>query len=95
MKEPEAVVRMHQAIVDKIAAIPGVTSVGLTSIVPMTDRGWHDPIFAEDQTYEQGQLPPIRAVQVRLARPAEDDGQPARRRARLHVGRTPTTSGRS
>ena len=30
VKEPEAVVRMHQAIMDKIAAIPGVTSVGLT-----------------------------------------------------------------
>jgi cell division protein FtsX len=29
VKESEAVVRMHQAIVDKIAAIPGVTSIGL------------------------------------------------------------------
>ena len=29
VKEPEAVIRMHQAIMDKIAAIPGVTSVGL------------------------------------------------------------------
>jgi putative ABC transport system permease protein len=61
VKEPEAVLRMHQAIADKIAAIPGVTSVGLTSIVPMSNRGWHDPIFAADKTYEQGQLPPIRA----------------------------------
>jgi putative ABC transport system permease protein len=60
VKEPEAVVRMHQAIMDKIAAIPGVTSVGLTSVVPMTDAGWHDPIFAADKTYEQAQLPPIR-----------------------------------
>jgi hypothetical protein len=42
VKEPEAVVRMHQAIMDKIAAIPGVTSVGLMSAVPMTDSGWHD-----------------------------------------------------
>src|SRR6185369_12512012 len=31
IKEPEAVVRMHQAIAEKIAAVPGVTSVGLTS----------------------------------------------------------------
>ena len=60
VKEPEAVVRMHQAIVDTITAIPGVTSVGLTTIVPMTDQGWHDPIFASDKTYEQSQLPPIR-----------------------------------
>jgi putative ABC transport system permease protein len=60
VKEPEAVVRMQQAIADKIAMIPGVTSVGLTSIVPMTDSGWHDPIFAADKTYEQRQLPPLR-----------------------------------
>jgi putative ABC transport system permease protein len=60
VKEPAAVVRMHQAIMEKIAAIPGVNSVGLTSIVPMTDTGWHDPIFAADKSYEQTQLPPIR-----------------------------------
>jgi predicted permease len=60
VKEPEAVVRMHQAIMDRIAAVPGVTSVGLTSIVPMTDSGWHDPIFASDKTYEQTKIPAIR-----------------------------------
>ena len=60
MKEPEAVVRMHQAIMDRIAAIPGVTSVGLTSVVPVTGRGRHDPIFAADRNYQQGELPPIR-----------------------------------
>jgi predicted permease len=59
--EPEAVVRMHQAIADTIAAVPGVTSVGLTSIVPMTDSGWHDPIFAADKTYEASKIPPIRS----------------------------------
>jgi predicted permease len=60
VKEPEAVVRMHQAIVDRIAAIPGVTAVGLTSVVPVTGRGRHDPIFAADRNYQQGELPPIR-----------------------------------
>jgi putative ABC transport system permease protein len=60
VREPEAVVRMHQAIMEKIAAIPGVASVGLTSIVPMTNEGWHDPIFAADKNYDQKQLPPIR-----------------------------------
>jgi predicted permease len=61
VKEPEGVVRMHQAIMDKIAAIPGVSAVGLTSLVPMTEFGWHDPIFAADKNYEQMQLPPLRA----------------------------------
>ena len=61
VKEPEAVIRMHQAIAERIAAIPGVTSVGMTSMVPMTDSGWHDPIFAKDKTYEQTSIPPIRS----------------------------------
>jgi predicted permease len=60
VKEPDAVVRMHQAIMDRIAAIPGVASVGLTSVVPMSGNTWHDPIFAADKTYEASQIPPIR-----------------------------------
>jgi predicted permease len=60
VKEPEAVIRMHQAIMNKIAEIPGVTSVGLTTLVPMAGDGWHDPIFAADKNYEQKQLPPLR-----------------------------------
>jgi predicted permease len=61
VKEPEAVIRMHQAIMDRIAAIPGVMSVGLTSLVPMTNSGWHDPIFAADKNYEQAKIPAIRS----------------------------------
>jgi putative ABC transport system permease protein len=64
VREPEAVVRMHQAIAEKIAAIPGVTSVGLTSAVPMTDPDWRDPIFAADKTYQPSQIPPIRVFKV-------------------------------
>ncbi len=60
VKDEERVVRMFEAILDKIAAVPGVTSVGLSSIVPMTNSGWHDAIFAADKTYGEGQLPPIR-----------------------------------
>ncbi|HXI27805.1 MAG TPA: ABC transporter permease, partial [Vicinamibacterales bacterium] len=60
VKEPEAVVRMHQAIAEKIAALPGVSAVGLTSLIPMTNSGWHDPIFAFDKTYDQKQIPPLR-----------------------------------
>src|SRR5205814_58044 len=60
VKDADAVVRMHQAIADRIAAMPGVASVGMTSILPMTGQGWHDPIFAADKTYAERQLPPIR-----------------------------------
>jgi putative ABC transport system permease protein len=61
VREPVAVVRMEQAIMDKIAAIPGVRTVALSSIVPMADQGWHDPIFAADHVYAESQIPPIRA----------------------------------
>jgi predicted permease len=60
VKEPEAVLRMHQAIADKIAAIAGVSSVGLTTVLPMDGNGWHDPIFAADKAYDQKQIPPLR-----------------------------------
>ena len=60
VKDDTAVVRMHQAIMDRIASIPGVTSVALTSFVPMTGTTWHDPIYAEDRTYTESQIPPLR-----------------------------------
>jgi len=60
IKEPEAVVRMEQNILDRIAQIPGVRSVGFTTVLPMDDGGWHDPIFAEDHVYTEGQIPPLR-----------------------------------
>jgi predicted permease len=60
IKEEVAVLRMHQAIMDKVAAVPGVSSVALASTVTMTGDGWRDPLFAEDHTYAESQLPPIR-----------------------------------
>jgi predicted permease len=54
------VVRTEQAIMENIAAIPGVSSVGLTSVVPMSNSGWHDPIFTEDHTDLGSQIPPLR-----------------------------------
>jgi predicted permease len=64
VKEADAVARMHQAISEKIAAVPGVTSVGLTSFVPMASAGWHDPIFAADKTYAPSQIPPLRLFKI-------------------------------
>jgi predicted permease len=60
VKEPEAVTRMHQAIMEKLAAIPGVSSVAMASTVTMTGQGWHDPLFAQDKTYEESKIPPLR-----------------------------------
>jgi predicted permease len=60
VKDPEAVVRMHHAIADKMGALPGVSSVAIASVVTMSGGGWHDPVFAADRTYSESQVPPIR-----------------------------------
>jgi putative ABC transport system permease protein len=58
------VVRKEQELLDKIAALPGVTSVGLTSIVPMTNSGWTDGLFAQDHVYSESQIPPLRRFKM-------------------------------
>jgi predicted permease len=54
------VLRMEQAIRDKIASLPGVTSVAIGSTVPLSGSHSTDVLFAQDRTYTEGQLPPIR-----------------------------------
>lgn len=54
------VVRMQQAIAQRIAAIPGVQSVSFGGSVPMDGNGWHDPIYAQDRDYAGGAMPPLR-----------------------------------
>ncbi|HEY7059393.1 MAG TPA: ABC transporter permease [Vicinamibacterales bacterium] len=60
VKDEVAVVHMEQAILDKVGAVPGVTSVALASTVTMTGDGWHDPLYAQDKAYTESQLPPLR-----------------------------------
>jgi predicted permease len=60
VKDDEKVVRMQQAIADKIKAIQGVSSVGLESSVPMDGGSWNDPVFAQDRNYAEGEMPPLR-----------------------------------
>jgi predicted permease len=57
----EETTRMEQAIADKVAAIPGVTSVGFASALPMDGAppNW-DGILREGQSYAQGSRPPMR-----------------------------------
>ena len=56
----EAVVRREEAIVRKLAAIPSVQSVGLTTALPMSGGGWRDAVYAQDKNYAEGEIPPIR-----------------------------------
>jgi predicted permease len=60
VKDEAAVVRMHQAILERLAAVPGVTSVTLASTVTMAGEAWHDPLYAEDRAYAEAEVPPMR-----------------------------------
>jgi putative ABC transport system permease protein len=60
VQDPERVLRMQHDIADKLAAIPGVSSVSFGSGAPMEGFNSNDPVIAEDKANEAGQIPPIR-----------------------------------
>lgn len=51
---------MQRNVVDRLQAVAGVKSVGLIDGLPMTEYQSQDPIFAEDRTYAESQIPPLR-----------------------------------
>ena len=59
IKTPERLVRMDQAILDNIEAIPGVSSADFSGAVPMDAGAESDPVLVKDHML-QGQLPPAR-----------------------------------
>ena len=58
--DADQAVRTHQQIVEQLARVPGVTSVGLSSAIAMDGSNSNDPVFAEGITPEDGAVPPIR-----------------------------------
>jgi putative ABC transport system permease protein len=60
VKEPERVIRMEQAMLDKVAAVNGVLSASMISSVPMGGGESNDPVYAADKTYREGTLAPLR-----------------------------------
>jgi predicted permease len=60
VKDPERVMRMQNEMLDKLAAIPGVSSVAFGSAAPMEGFNNNDVLFEEDKSYAAGQIPPLR-----------------------------------
>src|ERR1017187_2147603 len=60
VKEPERVMRMENDMMDRLAAIAGVTSVAFANAAPMEGRNPDDVLYAEDKNYGAGQIPPLR-----------------------------------
>jgi predicted permease len=57
---PELVIRMDEAIMQKAASIPGVSSVSSGSAVPMDNNSYNNPVFVQNRTYEGSEIPPSR-----------------------------------
>ena len=58
--KPEQAARTYNNILEKVAAIPGVTAAGLTNSITMDGNNDNDPIFAADKSYADGQVPAMR-----------------------------------
>jgi predicted permease len=59
--EPERVTQLQAQIVERLAAIPGVSSAAYIDQLPM-DRGTNAIVAPEDRSYGPGELPPTRTI---------------------------------
>ncbi len=66
VSDPVRVVRMYDDMRQKIAAIPGVRSVGLTNSITMSGNNDNDPVFVEGRDTADGKLPPFAAISSSL-----------------------------
>ena len=60
VKDAAQAALMEQQMIEKVSAIPGVSSAALTTLIPMTYHGWNDAIYAQDHVYSDSQIPPLR-----------------------------------
>jgi len=66
-KEPVRAMRMWNEILDKLAALPGVTSVGFATGAPLESLlGFRNinPLYAEDRNFQAGEVPSEREYRL-------------------------------
>ncbi|MGA8215677.1 MAG: ABC transporter permease [Candidatus Sulfotelmatobacter sp.] len=51
---------MDEAIVEKIASTPGVSSVSIGRSVPMDNNDANNPVYVQNRTYKAGEILPAR-----------------------------------
>lgn len=56
----DRVMHMNQDIMDKIASIPGVSAVSLSSAVPLDGRDNNDVLYSQDHEAQEKEIPPVR-----------------------------------
>jgi predicted permease len=59
-KDAPQVVGMHEQILRRIEAVPGITSASMSTSVTMDGNDSNDPVFREDQPTPEGQMAPLR-----------------------------------
>ena len=62
--EPERVTRVQQDILDRLAAIPGVTSAAFVDALPMEPFSLDAIVAAEGQEYGPKGIPPTRTIRI-------------------------------
>jgi putative ABC transport system permease protein len=62
--EPERVTRVQQSILDRLAAIPGVTSAAFLDQVPMEPFHHTATVAAEGRDYGPNRIPPTRTIRL-------------------------------
>ncbi len=60
VKQPDQVMRMQNAMLDKLATIPGVASVAFANSAPLEGINSNDVLYAADKNYAASKIPPIR-----------------------------------
>jgi predicted permease len=63
VKEPDRVIHMYDEIRQKLQALPGVSSVAISSVIPMDGNDSNDVVYAKDRNYPEGALPKLRRFQ--------------------------------
>lgn len=58
--DDSAVVRFYEQLVQRVAELPAVSAVGLTSRVPLGEEGMNsDPVYAEGDATNKSKIPPL------------------------------------
>ncbi|MGH7471104.1 MAG: ABC transporter permease [Longimicrobiales bacterium] len=59
--------RFHEALLERLRALPGVQSASAVTCLPLTGGCWGDPLMVRGRPVPRGELPPL--VQIRRALP--------------------------
>jgi putative ABC transport system permease protein len=60
MPNVDHVMELYRDILRRVSAVPGVQSAAIAAALPMDGSNSFNPLYLEDRTYRDGELPPLR-----------------------------------